>query len=251
MLLICYGKKEINTLKAENQQLQNIIVQLKETDQGFFSSSVDKLNLAKSKQEWQEVANAFRVFGQKFPNSQYISQAQNYLAQATQKFNEMQRIDDGIDTINKAVQNRHWKTARQTLQNIKKDISSDQYEKLKNYIYEESHKPIQTTVNEIASDPSIFIGKRVKVTVSLSSSVDRSRKALHAYNNPMHEGSSIDILYGKTSPQTIKYFVENEPKWMSGETYTLVGVVKEGGLPLGALQNSWGETVYIQAEKFE
>lgn len=248
ILLNGCGKKEINTLKAENQQLKNTIAQLqeeikslKETDQGYFSSAVEKFNTANNKQQWQEVANDFKVFGQKFPQSPYIAQAQSYVQQATSQVNKLQRIDDGIDKINNSVQKQHWKTARQTLQSIKSSLSTERYEQLKNYIYEESHKPIQTTINEIVSDKYNFIGKRVRVPASFHSSVDRNRKELTAYNSGCHEGSDISVFYNKTPKNTIQRFTNNNPDCYN-QRWQVVGTVEQ-------YSNSYD--IYIQAESIQ
>lgn len=248
MLLNGCGKKEINNLKTENQQLKNTIAQLqeeisslKETDQGFFSSAVDKFNSASDKQQWQEVANDFKVFGQKFPQSPYTAQAQSYAKQATEKASELQRIDDGINKINNAIQKHHWKTARLTLQSIKNGLSTERYEQLKNYIYEESHKPIQTTINEIISDKYNFIGKRVSVLASLSSSVDRNRKEITAFSSGCADGSSVSVFYNKTPKNTIQWFTKNDPV-CQGKRWRIVGTVE---------QYSNDYDIYIQAENIQ
>lgn len=248
ILLSACGKKEINALKSENQQLKNTITQLqeeikslKETDQGYFSVAVDSFNAADNKQKWQQVAEQFKVFQQKFPNSQYVTQAQGYLEQANNKVKELQKVQDGLQRIEESVQKRHWKTARQTLQNIKSAIPTEQYEKLKKHIYEESHKPIQTTINEIISDKYNFIGKRVSVPASFSSFVDRNQKELTAYSSGCTDGSQISVFYDKTPKNTIQMFTNNDPDCLD-QRWRVIGTVR---------QYSNAYDVYIQAESIQ
>ena len=225
---------ELEQLRQENAQLKEQVVQLqkenkalKETEQGLFSKGIEKLNVAKSKQDWENVQQAFQTLLQKFPNSTYVAKANEYLVQANQRIQEIQYIDDGLAKIQSAIQQHQWKIAKKTLQNIKTSISSEQYEQLSTQIYEEQHKPIQTTLNAIGSDPDAFMNKRVSVKVSFSSSMSRERKQLLGYSNERCGGTHTYIYYDKTPQRTIQYFVNHDPNCME-RMYRVVGVVDHG-----------------------
>jgi len=89
-------------------------------------------------------------------------------------------------------------------------------------------------------DPKIFkmIGMRIKFNCSFSSSVDRDRKSLTAYNGKHLEGSSIELFYEKSNME--EYFTQNDPNIEN--MYTVTG-------KLNIYSNS-GQ-LYVSAEKIE
>ena len=84
--------------------------------------------------------------------------------------------------------------------------------------------------------------KRVSVNVSLSSFVDRKRKAVTGYSNGCAEGSQIEIFYKKTSSNTVQFFTNNDPD-CRGKRWQVVGTVK-------FYANAYDE-VYIDAESIQ
>ncbi len=84
-------KKEINTLKAENQQLKNRIIQLedeikslKETDQYYYQQAIALLN----EQKYQEAQDKFSELIAKFPASILLSEAKERLQEIKQNRQE-------------------------------------------------------------------------------------------------------------------------------------------------------------------
>jgi len=246
------SRKELNDLRTENQTLKSKIAsleqennKLKETADYHFQQAVD----AVKSEDYQKASEEFEIVIEKYPNSPLMNPAKQQLASVKIELDKISRVENGKKSIEDAISQKDYEKATIELNRIKKLISSDDYNDYNKRIYEEKHKPVETTINKLISDfgsmnrnwdPKIFkmIGMRIKFNCSFSSSVDRDRKSLTAYNGKHLEGSSIELFYEKSNME--EYFTQNDPNIEN--MYTVTG-------KLNIYSNS-GQ-LYVSAEKIE
>lgn len=204
---------KIASLEQENQEL-------KETDQNYFARAMDAFNTANTKSALQATIDKFTQLIDKFPNSQYVSEARKHIGELRKRISELDRSRLAMARLDSALFTHDFGKANKQLAKLKSLVTDTKYKKLKQIVEKEKNKPLYITINKLISDfgtlnkswdMSVFDykGKNVQFEATFTI-IDRESKTLLAYSAGWGKGSSVRVYYDKSN--LAQYFTNTDPQ---------------------------------------
>lgn len=239
---------EIAALKTKASALEIENAKLKETDQAYFNKGVDTFTTAKTLAEIKTAHDILKQLVLKFPLSPLVPQANTNISKMEHEIDRVSRLEAVKEQFQSSFAAHNFAAASASLKLLKGSISASDYKGLETRLYEEKHKPIETTINKLVSQFGSYKGNgqidralgmvdmRVKLEATFTS-INRDRKELDADSEGWGKGSSISVFYEGTNAE--EFFTNADPKCCNNR-YEVIGVVK---------MFSNADHLYIKAEK--
>ncbi|MBQ6534093.1 MAG: hypothetical protein IJI37_02895 [Opitutales bacterium] len=221
-------KKEIQASEEEKEKLRNKLVSLekenailKETDQTYFNKAIELFRSAKSISEYKEAEEAFNSLAEKFPNSPYLANANEYKQKIQKEIKRIMQLEDFEKKYNEFIFSKNWNSALNLLENSKNLLNDLDYNQRKDYIDNEKNKPIETTINRLVSlkfselnNKFLETKNRVKLIGYFETDawVDRGNQYITITNN-IGSGEQINVYYDKLSDAHKSYFIDKNFKY--------------------------------------